>query len=94
MTNTNIYVQECTEDDDFLEVPRSDTAFKALKFVPWYNPNCQFCFFVNAQYWMPFARVFVQPNKWKSGLRVVMIGKDLNWRTICHITKPDISASN
>ena len=86
---SNILFQECPENDDFLEVPRRDIAFKALKWYPWLNPNCQFCFFVNVQFWMPFARLFVRPNDNKTGLKLVLIGNDINWRTVCLLPKQE-----
>ena len=59
---------------------------------PWKEPEIQFAFYVNAQYWMPHARIFAQkippifvsPTKVIPGLKLVLIGKDLNWRACGH----------
>ena len=36
---------------------------------------------------MPFARLFVRPTDNQEGLKLVLIGNDINWRTQCVTVK-------
>lgn len=89
MTLLIVHIQECPEDDDYVEIKRSDRFFKALKLFPWKNPNCQFAFFVSAKHWLPHARIFIRPDETKTGLTVVLIGNEVNYKTVCYVIKPE-----
>ena len=47
----------------------------------------QFAFYLNLNFWMPSADIFVRPAD--LGLDVMLIGNDINWKAQAQLTRAD-----
>ena len=66
-----------------MNIAREDMVRRALKYAKWKNFPAQMAYYVNVKYWMRKARILVRPNELRSGLVIVLIGQDINWKTEC-----------
>ena len=72
------FFQVCKNDNVFVEV-QDMMVIEALKYVKWNNQGAQVAYFINENYWMPFAKVYVRSND--SGFLVMLSDDDFKWKT-------------
>ena len=50
-----------------------------MKFVHWTNRAAQLAFFINEEYWMPFAKIYIKATS--EGFSVMLADEDMKWKT-------------
>ena len=52
---------------------------QALLFVPWLNEEAQLAFYINEEFWLPWAKIFVKSTE--EGFQVMLKEDDITWKT-------------
>ena len=50
-----------------------------MKFVSWTNKEAQLAFYINEEFWMPFAKIYLKANG--EGYSVMLADEDMKWKT-------------
>ena len=52
------------------------------------NLYFQFALYLNMQYWMPNAKLFIRPAP--LGLEMLLVGNEINWKTFAQLTREEV----